>query len=497
MRFSYAAAAFLAAICLVSEALAGPAPTLPDTAAGREAAKVIASLESDHAARAALVSGELTAAARAGTPPAEWLRFLDKLAEESGGLVPVALSASAENFTVLDMRAKKTPRFVRFYLATARETDAGKIADFGTLLIRDPVKVAADAWPEKKLSDVGVAREIDLRARRLAGEGLLSGAILVARGNRIVYAKAFGESDKSAGTPNRPDTAFNLASMGKMFTAVAIGQLSDAGALSLDDTLARWLPDYPDRKIASAITIRQLLMHTSGLGDFFGADYAAHRDAYATADSYIPLIAKTPPAFAPGARFGYSNSGYALLGVIVERASHETFDDYLREHVFALAGMKASGYSALDEVVPNRAVGYALSPEDPLGVEPRHSNIMTIAYKGNGAGGAYASATDVFRFARALQTGRLMKRETTALFTTPKIDFPGTPHPEKYGYGFTIGSCEKKSTLGHSGGGPNSGVSSNLYAFADGSWTIVVLTNYDPPVGDDFAFGLCGFLAKQ
>jgi CubicO group peptidase (beta-lactamase class C family) len=147
--------------------------------------------------------------------------------------------------------------------------------------------------------------------------------------------------------------------------------------------------------------------------------------------------------------------------------------------------------------MPNRATGYARLLDDPLGVEPRRANIMTIAYRGNGAGGGYATAEDLFRFVRALRANRLLEPESTELFTTPKVDFPGTPHPEKYAFGFSVGECGGKRTIGHAGGGPNSGVSSNLYAFADGSWTIVVLTNYDPPVGDDFAWGLCEFLARQ
>jgi hypothetical protein len=156
-----------------------------------------------------------------------------------------------------------------------------------------------------------------------------------------------------------------------------------------------------------------------------------------------------------------------------------------------------AGYPTLAEASPHRAVGYARGTDDPLGVEPRRPNDDVIAFKGNGAGGAYASARDVFAFVRALREHRLMNAEMTELFTAPKIDFPGTPHPEKYGFGFANGECGGKRTMGHGGGGPNSGVSATLYAFADGSWTIVVLTNYDPPAGDDFAWGLCQFLARH
>ena len=336
-----------------------------------------------------------------------------------------------------------------------------------------------------------------MRAKRLAEEDLLSGVVLVAKRGTPVYLKAFGQAEKSFRVPNATDTRFHLASAGKMFTAVAIGQLTDTRTLSLDDTLARWLPEFPNRAAARRITIRHLLGHTSGLGDIFGPDYARERTRYVRAADYFPLIAKEPPAFEPGARFRYSNGGYVLLGAIVERASGMAFEEYLRVRIFEPAGMTGAGIFALDAVVPNRATGYANGADDPLGLEPRRSNIMTIGNLGNGAGGSYASAPDMLAFSRALLGHRVLSPATTAMFTAPKMDFAGSPRPERYGYGFSVRECGGRLVIGHGGGGPNSGISATFLTFADGSWTIAVLTNYDPPVGDDFAHGLCEFLARQ
>ena len=503
VRTAVLAAAIGAFAGLTASVAQAPAATvqtvaIPATQAGNRAREVLASLLADHAAREALVRKTFTAKALAGTPVSDWVALLDTLAEQSGGLDPVAISPdSDENFLVMDMRARKVDRYARIYFAVARKTDPGKIADLGVFAIRDPRRTAEDAWPTQKLSISAIARAIDVRAKRLAMEDLLSGTILVAHNGKPVYTASFGEAEKVFHARNTPDTRFNIASAGKMFTAIAIGELVDAGKLSLEDTLAKWLPDFPNQEWAAKIRIRHLLSHTSGLGDFFGPDYARERTGFVRASDYFPLIAKDPLAFEPGTGFRYSNGGFALLGAIIERASGETYDDYLAKHVFAPAGMTGAGNFALDAVVPNRATGYASGLLDPLGIEPRKSNIMTIAYVGNGAGGQFASARDLLAFSRTLQGNKLMSPQTTALFTAAKVDFVGSPRAEKYRYGFAVSQCGAKAVIGHGGGGANSGVDSTLLMFADASWTIIVLTNQDPPTGDDFAHGLCEFLARQ
>jgi CubicO group peptidase (beta-lactamase class C family) len=475
------------------------AANLPDTPVGNATRKLLAVLQQGHAERDALVRSEFTNGSLAETPAEEWIRYLDRLADQSGGLDVIGIEPdSTPTFLVMHVRAKKVDRFGRLLVAVARRTQPGKIADVFYLQARDPAKVAADAWPAGKVPVEAVAAEIDKRLQRLDDEDLFSGVVLVARRDEVLYHKAFNRADASTKTLNRLDTRFNLGSMDKMFTGVAVGQLVEQGKLSLDDTAAKLLPDFPNPHLLDKVTVRHLLTHSSGLGDFFGPRYTEARERLRTHRDYFALIATDSLAFEPGSRFGYSNSGYALLGAIVESAAGKDYFAYVRDRVFVPAQMTQSGSPALDDRLPNRAIGYFHSPLDPMGAEPRMSNENAIAFKGNAAGGGYSTALDLFHFKRALTANRLVGAETVATFTTPRIEIAGFPRPNaRYAYGFIVEDCGGKRLVGNGGGGPKSGVSSNLHWFEDGSWTVVVLTNYDPPIGDDFAWSLCEFLARQ
>lgn len=474
-------------------------PSLPDTPAGTATQRLLTVLEQGHAEREAFVRSEFTDRILADKPAADWIRYLDRLAEQSGGFDLIAISPDSDpTFLVMDVRAKKVSRFGRLIVAVAGRTQPGKIADVFFMQTRDPANVAADMWPMDKLPLEQVPVEIDRRVQRLAEEDLFSGVVLVARGDEVVYHKAFNFANAGTKALNRLDTRFNLGSIDKMFTGIAIGQLVERRRLSLDDTVANLLPDFPNRAVAEKLTVRQLLTHSSGLGDFFGPHYAAIRERLRSHRDYFPLIASDSLAFEPGTRFRYSNSGYVLLGAIIESVSGKDYFDYVRDNVFAPAGMVNTGSPALDERLPNRATGYFYSLLDPLGVEVRVSNERSIAFKGNGAGGGYSTALDLFRFSRALAAHRLLAPGTVSEFTQPRIEITGYPRSNaKYAFGFIVEDCGGKQLVGNSGGGIGSGVDSHLRWFADGAWTIVVLTNYDPPIGGDFAWGLCEFLARQ
>ncbi len=495
----------LLALVFIASTIASESPpraggaALPDTPAGNATRRLLAVLEQGSAERESFVGSEFTDRALADMPAAEWARYLDRLAEQSGGFDLISIEPdSTPSFLVMDVRAKKADRFGRLLVATARRTQPGRIADVTMLQARDPAKVAQDAWPSGKVALEAVAREIDRRVQRLADEDLFSGVVLVARGDEVLYHKAFNFADAATKTPNRLDTRFNLASMDKMFTAVAIGQLVEQKKLSLDDTVAKLLPDFPNRGVAEKVTVRHLLTHSSGLGDFFGPRYNAERERLRLHRDYFPLIASDSLAFEPGAQFSYSNSGFVLLGAIVESVSGEDYYEYVGRHVFAPAEMTNSGSPALDEPIPNRATGYFHALQDPLCVEARTSNENAIGFKGNGAGGGYSTAIDLFRFSRALAANRLLAPETVATFTTPRLEIAGFPRPNAwYAYGFIVEDCGGKRLIGHGGGGLKSGVSSDGHWLAEGDWTVVVLTNYDPPISDEFNWGLCEFLARQ
>ena len=189
----------------------------------------------------------------------------------------------------------------------------------------------------------------------LAARGRLSGTVLIAKNGRPVFEHAYGAADRSSHTPNRLATRFNLASVGKTFTGVAVAQLVQAGKLRFQDRVGKYVPELR-KDVGDRVTIAELLDHTSGLGDFFGdPGYERLRPRLTSLASYLPLIAEERLQFEPGARFGYSNSGYVLLGLVVERVSGESYYSYVAQHVFRPAGMTATGCFWKSRRVPNRA----------------------------------------------------------------------------------------------------------------------------------------------
>jgi CubicO group peptidase (beta-lactamase class C family) len=276
-----------------------------------------------------------------------------------------------------------------------------------------------------------------------------------------------------------------------MFTAAAILKLAEQGKLSLNDTIGRWVPEYP-RSEAAQITLRQLLTHSSGIADMEVRDIKRPlTGAEAAATMIKPLVSK------PGERFGYSNAGYVLLQAVIERATGLSFDEALRRIVFGPAGMTRTGAWPVTAIVSNRATGYLHREEDPLGLGPRFSNEQFLGYGANGSGGEYSTADDMLAFLRAISTGKLLGPSTTKEMLTPRIDFLGAARPSRYGYGVDLTTCGGHPVFGHEGGGPNSGVSSLAYRTLDNDWSIIVLSNYDPPTAGDLAFSICEFVAPR
>src|SRR5262245_23158271 len=195
-------------------------------------------------------------------------------------------------------------------------------------------------------------REFAVWVSKRAAAGKFSGAVLIAKDGKPVVEQANGLADRRRRRPNSLATEFNIGSVGKSFTAVAIAQLVEAGKLSFDDTVGKYLSGFP-AQVANQVTIGQLLTHTSGLGDVFMRWRAPARAQLDLAD-LVTRIAKEPLQFQPGSRFGYSNSGYVVLGAIVEAVTGQNYYDYVRTHVFRPAGMARTGWYAVDEV-PNLA----------------------------------------------------------------------------------------------------------------------------------------------
>jgi CubicO group peptidase (beta-lactamase class C family) len=484
------------ALALLILSAPAQAQTPSQTPVRSAAERVAAALSGDAQARADLVRDGFSSAILEDQSAESWIAFLNAAAAASGG-VDIVQTAPTESATFAEyvVRARNMPRFAQLVLGVSRR-DPTQISTFYLLPARDPEAVRADAWPATPAAASAIDDEIARRVDNLVREDAFSGAVLVARRDRVVFERYAGLADAVTGARIGRNTRFNLGSAGKMFTAVAIGRLVQEGRISLDAQVGELVSDYPDAA-GRAISVAQLLSHTSGLNDFFGPTYRANPSAYLNSASYLPLIAESPASFKPGAHFWYSNAGFALLGIIVERASGEDYFDYVQRVVFDRARMRNAGFPTLGEADPHRAIGYFRKAEDAFGLGARVANQDAIAFKGNAAGGAYATARDMLAFSRALLSHRLLSEETTAMFIESRNDFAGARTPARYGYGFEEKQCAGRAFIGHGGGGPQSGVNSVMLASADGEWTIVVLSNFDPPVAEELSEGICGFVALR
>jgi len=340
------------------------------------------------------------------------------------------------------------------------------------------VAVGQSATPEGSAKpEANVAREFDSYLNSLVAENKLSGAVLVAKDGVTVASKAAGVANKATGAPITLSTKFNLGSLNKMFTAVAIAQLAQAGRLSFNDPISKHLPDYPNKEVADKVTIHQLLTHTSGMGMYWNEKFMAQREKMVTVAAHLPLFASDPLLFPPGEKFQYSNSGYMVLGAIIEKLSGQDYYSYVQEHVYKPAGMTETGFYEPGKEIPNLAIGYSRMSQDGKKLEEARDNTDMREVKGGPAGGGYSTVGDLVKFHTALRSHKLLNEEYTKLVTTGKVDAAGPIG--RYGYGFGDKVFEGKHIVGHNGGSP--GISANFEMYPELGYTAVILMNTDPP----------------
>ena len=326
------------------------------------------------------------------------------------------------------------------------------------------------------LSDAAVKRDVSSWVADLGAKGTFSGIVLAARGTEHLAVGTAGYADRTRKTRITPSTRFTIGSMGKMFTAAAIGQLVDLGKLSYDDVVGRFFPDYPNNTIRTRVTVGMLLSHTGGLGDFLGRRTPAMMtNGVRRADEFMPLYSSDEPLFEPGKGWSYSNAGIALAGAIVERVSGEAYPDYLRTHVFQPAGMVNSDPNNIPHADPRLVIPYTNRSPDGTPATWREAPRDI----GSPAGGAISTAEDLVRFADALRGGRLVSRQTFRTMAVPRRTVRGGI---RYGYALEIATESGRTIVGHGGGFP--GVSTHLYIVLDSPYTVVSLANQDPPAAE-------------
>ena len=299
-----------------------------------------------------------------------------------------------------------------------------------------------------------------------------SGSVLIARNGQIEFEKAYGLANRRFNVPNKTTTRFDVGSVTKDLTKVAIGQLAQAGKLRLTDTIASHLPGYPNKDVASRITIEQLLKHTSGLGNIFTPEYFnTPRLKFRKLSDYVPVFADDKLLFEPGTSRRYSNYGYIVLGLIIEAASGESYYDYVKRNVFDPAGMTSSGFFEADKIVPDVAMGYTKTqPDSGQPGNEWYENTMRLPVRGASDGGSHSTARDLFHFDRALRTHKLLRPAWTSWYF-------GGPVPAANDAGDT---AVNRTPGAWAGGAPGL----NAVISSDGEWTVVVLANVDPPMAE-------------
>lgn len=251
------------------------------------------------------------------------------------------------------------------------------------------------------LSAQTVNQKIDEVMQKYVALDLFSGSVLLAKDGKILYAKAFGEANKSDQIKNTIDTKFNIASMGKMFTGVAILQLEERGKLNINDPVVNYLKDFP---LGDKITIYHLLSHTSGVGSYMShPNYRANRNDFKKINDLLPIIYEQKIEFEnPGKQFSYSNSGLIILGAIIEKITGKSYSDYITKNILEPAKMHNTAMKYGDEVVSNRATGYMKS----ISGEFHNTNFTTSSPFSDG--GILSTVGDMLKFDQALYSSILI-----------------------------------------------------------------------------------------
>ncbi|MDQ6634528.1 MAG: beta-lactamase family protein [Gemmatimonadota bacterium] len=449
--------------------LAGAARAqVPPTPAGRQLAGWLEAFNSDR-------PEDLRRFLAANAPAATQERLLQPTAatfdfrERTGGFdFRTADSSTATRLSAL-VQERGSDQMARLTISVQPEAPH-RITALSIMAVPRPPEFALPRTSEAELTTA-------LRAKLAAdaAAGAFAGAVMLAKDERVVFDGAYGLADREQRIANTLETQFRIGSMNKMFTAVAVLQLAQDGKLRLDAPLGTYLTDYPNKEVASKVTIHHLLTHTGGTGDIFGPQFFARRRELRTIHDYLTLYGARGLEFEPGSQWAYSNHGFLLLGAVIEKVSGTSYYDYVATHVFASAGMSSTASLPEDSVVPRRSVGYTRNGRTLV------SNAPELPYRGTSAGGGYSTVGDLLRFATALREHKLLNPRYTELLTTGKVDARGA----KYAYGFFDRVAGGVRFVGHGGGAP--GMNGDLEIDPRSGYVIAVLSNLDPPAAQRVA----------
>jgi CubicO group peptidase (beta-lactamase class C family) len=432
----------------------------PDTPAARQLAAFLTALESgDHEAyiKQNFSTGFLNA-----FPLESHLALFKQMQTLNGGFVVRSVDESSDYRIVVLAKAKKRDAWRRLDMAVKPEPPY-KVASLGIEEAGSPEEEAGT--PEIKTENEALAyirSTLDESSRT----DEFSGAVLIARDGEPLFRRAYGEASKEFSVPNRPDTKFNLGSINKFFTSLAIAQLLEGGRIGLDDPIGKYLDDLPD-DWGKKITVRHLLTMRSGLGHYWNEEWESKFAKIRTVGDLMDVVVRGSLDFEPGTSKQYSNSGYVVLGAIIESVTGQSYYDYVREHIFEPAGMEDTDSYEVDRIVPNLARGYTANrSEGPNNHNKWQENFFLHSVKGSPAGGGFSTVDDLNKFVEAMKSNALAGERYTNMVLGM---FENADSPD-----------ERPKGIGIAGGAPV-GINAIVEADFPSGYTVIVLSNYDPP----------------
>jgi len=374
--------------------------------------------------------------------------------------------------TFKDFREIDGVMFPFYHDITGEQTIIERIemnADIDDSIFKMPPKTGQ---PDR-LSVSEFVRELDAYLETNTEKDLFSGVVLVAREGKPIFKKAYGMADRERNISNQVNTKFCIGSMNKMFTAVAIAQLVEQGKLSYDDLIGKYLgAEWILSEVGEKVKISHLLSHTSGIAEYFTDEFFnSSAEIYRTLEDYKPIVKEKSLTFKPGTRWEYCNTGFILLGAIIEKATGNNYLDYIKEHIYDPVDMDNTIVFDRNKTLSNLAMSYEKVQEEGKAFWRKTAYAGKI--KGSPAGGGFSTVDDLLRFAEALRSDLLISSESKELLMSVKARSSSI----EYGYGFIIESSRKFGRIvGHGGAAP--GVSSNFRMFLDRGYTLITLSNY-------------------
>lgn len=300
------------------------------------------------------------------------------------------------------------------------------------------------------------------------------GSVLVAQDGKILLDKAYGFANMEWEVPNTPTTKFRLGSITKQFTAASILLLEERGKLKVEDPVKKYMPDAP--AAWDKITIFHVLTHTSGIPSLTSfPDFESHQAQAMTPEKLVEWFRDKPLEFEPGTKWNYSNSGYILLGYLIEKITGQTYSDFVQQNIFTPLGMKDSGYDSNSAIIAHRAAGYTQGKSGPVNAGFVH---MSIPFS---AGALYSTTEDLLRWEQGLFGGKVLKAESLAKMTTP--------FKQDYAFGLGVSTNNGHKMISHDGG--IQGFNTALAYYPDDKLVVAVLANLNGPAGQ-----IAGNLAK-